>query len=73
MAKLDEIKEFIGFLKAVFLVLVAIDSSLVAWLFNHTIVNIKSVIVLFLILIITINTIILFRFILIKIKSLKDL
>ena len=73
MAKLDEVKEFIGFLKAVFLVLIAIDSSLVAWLFNHTVVNIKSIIVLFLVFIITINIIILFRFILIKIKSLKDL
>jgi len=73
MAKLDEVKEFIGFLKAVFLVLIAINSSLVAWLFNHTVVNIKSIIVLFLIFLITINIIILFRFILIKIKSLKDL
>ena len=73
MAKLDEVKEFIGFLKAVFLALVAIDSSLVAWLFSHTIISIKSIIVLFLVLIITINIVILFKSILNKIKMLKDL
>ena len=55
VAKIDEIKEFIGFLKAVFLVLIVIDSSLIAWLFNHTDINMKSIIVLFLVFIITIN------------------
>jgi len=73
MAQLDEIKEFIGFLKAIFLVLIAIDSSLVAWLFNHTAVNIKSIVILFLILMITINIVIIFIAILARIKSLKDL
>jgi len=73
MAKIDEIKEFIGFLKAVFLALVAIDSSLVAWLFNHTVISMKSIVVLSLILIVTVNIIILFKSILNKIKLLKDL
>ncbi len=35
MAKLDRAKELIGFLKAIFVLAVAINSSLVAWLFNH--------------------------------------
>jgi hypothetical protein len=34
MAKLDKAKEYIGFLKAIFVMIVAIDSSLVAWLFK---------------------------------------
>ena len=36
MADIDEVKESIGFLKAIFLMLIAIDSSLIAWLFNHS-------------------------------------
>ena len=36
MAKIDEVKEYIGFLKVVFVTLVAIDTSLIAWIFkNH--------------------------------------
>ena len=35
MSKLDKEKEFIGYLKVVFGVLVAIDMSSVAWLFQH--------------------------------------
>ena len=34
MADIDEVKESIGFLKAIFLMLIALDSSLIAWLFN---------------------------------------
>jgi hypothetical protein len=30
MAKLDEVKEFIGFLKAIFVTLVVVDTSLIA-------------------------------------------
>jgi hypothetical protein len=33
MAKIDEIKEFIGLLKVIFIILVAIDTSLIAWTF----------------------------------------
>ncbi len=35
MAQIDEIKEWIGFLKVLFVTLVAIDTSLIAWFFNH--------------------------------------
>jgi len=31
MAKIDEIKELIGFLKVLFATFVAIDASLIAW------------------------------------------
>ncbi len=34
MAKLDEVKEFIGFLKVIFVTLIAIDTSLIAWIFK---------------------------------------
>ena len=38
MAKIDEIKEFIGFLKLLFATFVAIDVSLIAWFVkNHEI------------------------------------
>jgi len=42
MAKLDRYKEFIGFLKAIFLVLIAIDVSLISWLFKHSHLSMKS-------------------------------
>ena len=37
MAKIDKIKEFIGFLKAVFITAIVIMSSLIAYLYNKTI------------------------------------
>jgi len=73
MAKLDEIKEFIGFLKAIFLILIVIDSSLISWLFNHSDITPKSTVVIVVIIIITIIDLILFKFILKKISELKDL
>ena len=41
MAKLDEVKEFIGFLKVVFVTLVAVDTSLIAWIFKNHIISDK--------------------------------
>lgn len=41
MAKIDKAKESIGFLKAIFLVLIAIDSSLIARLFNSSVLTVK--------------------------------
>ena len=35
MAKIDEVKEFIGFLKAVFITTIVIMSSLVAYLYKQ--------------------------------------
>ena len=75
MAKLDEVKEFIGFLKVVFVTLIAIDTSLIAWIFkNHTLTDKVSVYTIFgIIFIITIIICLLFIHILRNIKSLKDL
>ncbi len=75
MAKIDEIKEFIGFLKVVFVTLVAIDTSLIAWMFkNHILSDRISVYSIFgIILIITIIICFLFVLILKNIKNLKDL
>ncbi len=73
MSKVDGIKETIGFLKAIFIVLIIIDSSLIAWLFNHSNLTIKSSIVISAIMFITIIDLILFKSILKKIKSLEEL
>jgi hypothetical protein len=35
MAKIDRIKEFIGYLKVVFGILVAIDVSVIGWVFKN--------------------------------------
>ena len=34
MPKIDEVKEFIGFMKAIFIMLIVIDTSLIAWIFK---------------------------------------
>ena len=75
MAKLDEIKEYIGFLKTIFITLVIIDTSLIAWIFkNYDFVAIwKLYIVFVLIIILCIIVYGLFLEILKKIKSLKDI
>jgi len=73
MADIDEVKESIGFLKAIFLMLIAIDSSLIAWLFNHSELSAKSVVVICAIMFVTVVDLIIFKSIIQKIKSLKDL
>ena len=35
MAKIDEIKEFIGYLKILIGIAIAVALSLIAWIFNH--------------------------------------
>jgi len=73
MAKIDRVKEFMGLLKALFITLIVIDTSLIAWLFNNTGLSIKSIIVIVSIIAISLSIIILFSFILEKITSLEDL
>ena len=73
MAKIDKQKEYISFLKAIFLTLIAIDTSMIAWLFNHPKIDFYSIIVLFGILNFSIAILVLFRFILKKIDELEDL
>ena len=43
MAKIDKEKEYIGFLKAIFLTFIAIDTSLIALLFNHPKITNQSI------------------------------
>ena len=75
MPKIDEVKEFIGFLKAIFVLLVVIDTSLIAWIFknfeNENIIRLY--IVVFIVFLISIAVGILFNKILQEIKKLKDL
>ena len=73
MAKLDEEKELIGFLRAIFIVLVAIDSSLISWLFGHSQLTIKSAVVICAIIVVTIIDVLLVKYILKKIKGLEVL
>ena len=71
MAKLDEIKEFIGFLKAVFITAILIMSSLVAYLYQKPLEENYTVLVAICVDAIMIS--LLLKKILKEIKSLKDL
>ena len=75
MPKIDEVKEFIGFLKAIFILMIVIDTSLIAWIFknfeNESMGRLYMVVFLVFILCVTIA--ILFSKILREIKRLKDL
>jgi len=73
MAKLDQAKEFIGFLKVIFTLLVVIDSSLIAWLFKFPDLNMQSSVVIFGIIIASVTIILLVKYILNKISELEDL
>ena len=73
MAKLDRAKEYIGFLKAVFVILVAIDSSFIAWLFNNPKLNFDSSLVIMCICISSIVIILLVKHILKKIVELEEI
>ena len=71
MGKLDEVKEFIGFLKAVFITSIVIMSSLVAYLYKQPVDhNLLVLVILVLDIIVIIG---LYKRILKEIKSLKDL
>ncbi|NOQ29684.1 MAG: hypothetical protein GQ570_01040 [Helicobacteraceae bacterium] len=39
MAKIDEIKEYIGFLKAIFIAVMLVDFSMIAYLYNKSIIG----------------------------------
>ena len=75
MPKIDEVKEFIGFMKAIFIMLIIIDTSLIAWVFKNFENESMSrlYIVVFIILVISIVVALLFNKILKEIKHLKDL
>ncbi len=75
MPKIDEVKEFIGFLKAIFITLIILDTSLIAWVFknfeNENMGRLYTV--AFLIVILSFSIGMLFGKILKEIKRLKDL
>jgi len=75
MAQIDEIKEFIGFLKAIFITMIVINTSLIAWIFKNfqNEFTWKLYIVVGLIFLIGSAIAILFVKILKEIKKLKDL
>ena len=73
MAKLDRAKEYIGFLKAVFIILVAIDSSQIAWLFKNSELNVHSTLVIIGILVSSLSIIFLVKYILKKIVELEEI
>lgn len=71
MAKIDETKEFIGFLKVIFTIAVAVMSSLVAYLYKKPIA--ENYIVLIALFLDVIFILFLLNKILQEIKKLKDL
>ena len=75
MAKIDETKEYIGFLKAIFITMIVVDTSLIAWVFKNfdTELLFKLYIVNGLIFLISFAIAFLFIKILKEIKKLKDL
>ena len=73
MAKLDKAKEHIGFLKVLFTVSIAIDSSLIAWVFNNPHLTLKSFLVICIVVIFFIAIVFLFRDIIKKIFDLEEI
>jgi len=75
MAKIDMIKESIGYFKVIFGILVAIDISIIGWLFRYYdhISNSKIVYASFSIMFITLGVIYINKKILEKIDSLEEL
>ena len=73
MAKLDRAKEYIGFLKAIFIIIIAIDSSMISWLFKNSDLNVNSTLVIIGISISSIVVIVLFKYILKKIVELEEI
>lgn len=71
MAKIDKVKEFIGFLKAVFITSIVIMSSLIAYLYNKNIEDDYLVVVALLIDFVII--VLLFKKIIKEINLLEDL
>ena len=71
MARVDEVKEFIGFLKAVFITAIVIMSSLVAYLYKQPIDNNITVLIALVLDIVVIIG--LYKRILKEIKSLRNL
>ena len=75
MAKIDEVKETIGYLKVVFGILIAINVSFIAWIYDNYDLFMLSEMISFTLLATAISLAIIYvnRTILSKIRSLGDL
>ena len=75
MAKIDKIKELIGYLKVVLGILIAIDVSIVGWLFKNeeNLSNLKIALSSFAVIIVTLGAIIVNKKILYEIDKLEEL
>ncbi len=75
MPKIDEVKEFIGFMKAIFILMIVIDTSLIAWIFKVFEDESMGRLYVVVVIIFAISVVIglLFTKILKEIKRLKDL
>lgn len=75
MPKIDEVKEFIGFMKAIFILMIVIDTSLIAWVFKNFADESTNRLYIVVLIILALSLVIglLFTKILKEIKRLKDL
>jgi len=73
MAKIDKIKENIGYLKLVFSILIAIDVSLIAWIYKNINIGLKLIIPFIIVVIVTFAIVIVNKRILYKIDLLEKL
>ena len=75
MGKIDRQKELIGYMKVIFGILVAMDVSLVAWIFKHAADLSRFYLygAAFLVLLITLSIIMMNKAILKKIDELEDM
>jgi len=73
MAKIDKIKENIGYLKLVFSILIAIDVSLIAWIYKNIDIGLKLIIPFIIVVIVTFAIVIVNKRILYKIDLLEKL
>jgi len=73
MAKIDKLKENIGYLKLVFSILIAIDVSLIAWIYKNIDIGLKLIIPFIIVVIVTFAIVIVNKRILYKIDLLEKL
>ena len=75
MGKIDKLKESIGYLKVIFSILIAIDVSLIAWIFKNseTAGDVKIIISSIIVVFVTIALILTNKTILNKIDDLEEL
>lgn len=75
MGKIDKQKEYIGYLKVIFSILIAIDVSLVAWIFKNSIsmTSLELMVPSIVVLLVTIGLVYANKTILQKIDQLEEM